>query len=161
MQKITPFLWFNNNAEEAANFYISIFKNSRIKDIAFYSEEGAKVSGMPQGSIMTISFELERQEFVALNGGPHFMINPAISFVVDCKDQSEVDYYWEKLSEGGEQQQCGWVKDKFGVSWQIVPSILGRMLVDKDQKKSEEVMHTMLKMKRIVIEDLKKAYKRY
>jgi predicted 3-demethylubiquinone-9 3-methyltransferase (glyoxalase superfamily) len=158
MQKITPHLWFDNNAEEAARFYTSIFKNSKIIDIARYGEAGAEVSGRPKGTVMTVIFELEGQRFMALNGGPIFKFSPAISFLVDCKTQEEVDELWEKLSEGGEKEQCGWLKDKFGVSWQIVPNVLGEMLQDKDAKKSERVMQAMLQMKKIDIEDLKKAY---
>jgi predicted 3-demethylubiquinone-9 3-methyltransferase (glyoxalase superfamily) len=158
MQKITPFLWFDNNAEEAVNFYISIFKNSKIVSVARYGEAGANVSGQPKGTVMTIAFQLEGQEFVALNGGPVFTFSPAISFVVNCETQEEVDALWEKLSEGGEIVECGWLKDKFGVSWQIVPIILGEMLQDKDAKKSERVMKAMLQMKKIDINRLRQAY---
>jgi predicted 3-demethylubiquinone-9 3-methyltransferase (glyoxalase superfamily) len=158
MQKITPHLWFDNSAEEAAKFYASIFKNSKIIDIARYGEAGAKVSGRPKGTVMTVTFELEEQRFMALNGGPVFKFSPAISFFVNCETQEEVDDLWKKLSEGGETQQCGWLKDKFGVSWQIVPNVLGEMLQDKDAKKSEKVMEAMLQMKKIDIEGLKKAY---
>ncbi len=158
MQKITPFLWFDNNAEEAVNFYVSIFKNSKIGNIARYGEAGAEVSGRPKGAVMTVTFQLEGQEFVALNGGPIFNFSPAISFVVNCETQEEVDRLWEKLSEGGEREQCGWLKDKYGVSWQIVPTVLGEMLQDKDAEKSERVMKAMLQMNKIDIEGLKKAY---
>ena len=139
MKKITPFLWFDNQAEAAANFYTSIFKNSKIVSIASYGEEGAKVSGKPAGTAMTVAFQLNGQDFVALNGGPHFKFTEAVSFVVNCKTQKEVDYYWENLSAGGDEQaqQCGWLKDKYGLSWQIVPVVLSEMLQDKDPKKSE------------------------
>jgi predicted 3-demethylubiquinone-9 3-methyltransferase (glyoxalase superfamily) len=158
MQKITPDLWFDNNAEEAAKFYTSIFKNSKIIHIARYGEAAAKVSGRPKGTVMTVIFELEGQRFMALNGGPIFKFSPAISFLVNCETQEEVDELWEKLSEGGEKEQCGWLKDKYGVSWQIVPNALGEMLQDKDAKKSERVMEAMLQMKKIDIDGLKKAY---
>jgi predicted 3-demethylubiquinone-9 3-methyltransferase (glyoxalase superfamily) len=161
MQKITPHLWFDNNAEEAAKFYTSIFKNSKIIYISRYGEAAAEVSGRPKGTVMTVIFELEGQRFMALNGGPTFKFSPAISFLVDCETQEEVDELWEKLSEGGgEKEQCGWLKDRFGVSWQIVPNVLGEMLQDKDAKKSERVMQAMLQMKKIDIDGLKKAYAR-
>ena len=160
MQKITPFLWFDNKAKEAANFYTSIFKNSKIVSVARYGEEGAKVSGRPKGTAMTVAFQLDGQEFVALNGGPHFKFSEAVSFVVNCKTQEEVDHYWEKLSAGGDEkaQQCGWLKDKYGLSWQIVPDVLGKMMQDKDQKNSENVMRALLQMKKLDIKTLKKAY---
>ncbi len=158
MQKITPFLWFDNQTEEAVNFYTSIFKNSKIGSIARYGDEGAEVSGQPKGSVMTVAFELEGQKFVALNGGPHFTFSPAISFVVDCEAQEEVDELWEKLSEGGEKQRCGWLTDKYGVSWQIVPTVLVEMLHDKDAEKAKRVMNTMLQMDKIDIKALKQAY---
>ena len=158
MQKITPFLWFDNNAEEAANFYVSIFKNSKIGSITRYGEEAAKVSGRPKGTVMIVTFQLDGQEFVALNGGPHFTFSEAISFVVNCETQEEVDKLWEKLSEGGEKVQCGWLKDKYGISWQIVPTILGKLVSDPDPVKSQRVMQAMLQMKKIEIEGLKKAY---
>jgi predicted 3-demethylubiquinone-9 3-methyltransferase (glyoxalase superfamily) len=157
-EKIKPFLWFDNNAEEAAKFYVSIFKNSNILDIVLYGEAGADVSGMERGKVMTVAFELEGQRFVALNGGPVFKFSPAISFSVSCKTQKEVDTMWERLSQGGEKGQCGWLRDKFGVSWQIVPDVLVDMLHDKDPSKSERVMKTMLQMTKIEIEILKKAY---
>jgi predicted 3-demethylubiquinone-9 3-methyltransferase (glyoxalase superfamily) len=137
MQKITPFLWFDDNAEEAAKFYISIFRNSRILNVARYGEAGAEATGRPKGSVMTVAFQLEGQEFVALNGGPVFSFTPAISFVVNCVAQEELDELWEKLSEGGEIQECGWLKDKYGVSWQIVPSVLGELMSDPDPVKSQ------------------------
>jgi predicted 3-demethylubiquinone-9 3-methyltransferase (glyoxalase superfamily) len=158
MQKITPFLWFDNQAEEAVKFYTSIFKNSKIKSVTRYGEAGAEVSGKPKGAVMTVTFEIEGQEFIALNGGPHFTFSPAISFVVNCKTQEEVDELWEKLSEDGETEQCGWLKDKYGVSWQIVPTVLGGMLQDKDPKKSEKVMEALLQMDKIDVKTLKQAY---
>lgn len=161
MQKITPFLWFDDNAEEAVNFYTSVFKNSKIGTVARYDEAGAQASGRPKGSVMTASFQLNGQDFIALNGGPHFKFSEAISFVVNCETQEEVDYYWEKLSEGGDEkaQMCGWLKDKFGLSWQIVPTVLGKLLSDQDAKKSQRVMQAMLQMKKIDIAGLEKAYK--
>ena len=159
MQKITPFLWFNDNAEEAVKFYASIFKNSKIGKIARYGEEGEKIAGRPAGSVMTVEFQLEGQDFVALNGGPHFKFTEAISFVVNCGTQEEVDYYWEKLSEGGKEVQCGWLKDRYGLSWQIVPTVLGELLSDKDAAKSQRVMQAMLKMVKLDIKKLKEAAK--
>jgi predicted 3-demethylubiquinone-9 3-methyltransferase (glyoxalase superfamily) len=159
MQKITPFLWFDDNAEEAVKFYTSIFKNSKTGKIARYGEEGEKVAGRPKGSIMTIEFQLEGQKFVALNGGPHFEFNESISFVVNCETQKDMDYFWEKLTaNGGQESQCGWLKDKFGLSWQIVPTVAIEMLHDKDHEKSERVMKAVLQMKKIDIKKLKAAY---
>jgi predicted 3-demethylubiquinone-9 3-methyltransferase (glyoxalase superfamily) len=158
IQKITPFLWFDYNAEEATKFYTSIFKESKIIDIAHYGESAAEASGRPKGTVMTVTFELEGQRFMALNGGPIFKFSPAISFLVNCETQKEVDSLWEKLSEGGEEEQCGWLKDKFGVSWQIVPSVLGEMMQDKDAEKSEKVMKALIQMKKIDIQSLQKAY---
>ena len=158
MQKITPFLWFDNSAEEAVNFYTSIFKNSKIGSVTRYGDEGSEVSGQPKGSVMTVAFEFEGQEFVALNGGPHFTFSPAISFVVDCETQEEVDELWEKLPEGGEKQMCAWLRDKYGVSWQIVPTVLVEMLQDKDAEKAKRVMNAMLQMDKIDIQALKQAY---
>jgi predicted 3-demethylubiquinone-9 3-methyltransferase (glyoxalase superfamily) len=158
MQKITPFLWFDNQAEEAAKFYVSIFKNSRIGSIARYGEAGEKAAGRPKGSVMTVSFQLNGQEFTALNGGPRFKFTEAISLVVNCESQEEVDELWEKLSKGGQEVQCGWLKDKYGLSWQIVPTVLVEMLLDKDAAKAERVMKTMLQMKKIDIQQLKQAY---
>ena len=158
MQKITPHLWFEDNAEEAVKFYTSLFKNSRVLDITHYGESAAEVSGRPKETVMTVTFELEGQQFMALNGGPIFKFSPAISFLVSCETQQEVDNLWEKLSEGGEQEQCGWLKDKFGVSWQIVPNILGKMIHDKDANKSERVIKAMLQMKKLDIQGLRKAY---
>jgi predicted 3-demethylubiquinone-9 3-methyltransferase (glyoxalase superfamily) len=158
MQKITPFLWFDDKAEHAATFYTSIFKNSKIVNIARYGDAGAEVSGRPKGTVMTVAFQLEGQEFVALNGGPQFKFTEAISFVVNCQTQQEVDEYWEKLSDGGQEVQCGWLKDKYGLSWQIVPTILSELLNDPDPKKAEKVMKAMLQMKKIDIKGLKQAY---
>jgi predicted 3-demethylubiquinone-9 3-methyltransferase (glyoxalase superfamily) len=158
MQKITPFLWFDNQAEVAAKFYVSIFKNSRMGDVARYDAEGAAASGRPTDSVMVVEFVLEGQEFVALNGGPHFKFTEAVSFVVNCQTQEEVDYFWEKLSAGGQESQCGWLKDKYGLSWQVVPTVLTEMLQDKDPQKSKRVMHAMLQMKKIDIPTLKRAY---
>jgi predicted 3-demethylubiquinone-9 3-methyltransferase (glyoxalase superfamily) len=159
MQKITPFLWFNDNAEQAVKFYTSIFKNSKIEKISRYSKAGEKAAGRPAGSVMTVGFQLEGEEFVALNGGPHFKFTEAISFVVNCKTQAEVDYYWKKLSAGGKEVQCGWLKDKFGLSWQIVPTVLGELLSSKDAAKSQRVMEAMLKMVKLDIKQLKQAAK--
>ena len=158
MQKITPFLWFDDKAEEAVRFYTSIFKNSEILSVTRYEEEGAKAAGRPKGSVMTIAFTLEGQEFIALNGGPTFTFSPAISFVVNCKTQKEIDRLWEKLSEGGEKDRCGWLKDKYGVSWQIVPTVLAEMLQDKDPMKLTKVMEAILKMNKIDMKTLKQAY---
>jgi len=157
-QKITPFLWFDTQAEDAVNFYVSIFRNSKIRSIARYDEEAAKASGRPKGSVMTVAFELNGQEFGALNGGPLFKFTEAISFVVNCETQEEVDHFWEKLSAGGQEVQCGWLKDRFGVSWQVVPTVLVEMLQDKDPLKARRVMGAMLKMKKIDVEALKRAY---
>jgi predicted 3-demethylubiquinone-9 3-methyltransferase (glyoxalase superfamily) len=157
-QKITPFLWFDTQAEDAVNFYVSIFRNSKIRSIARYDEEAAKASGRPKGSVMTVAFELNGQEFVALNGGPLFKFTEAISFVVNCETQEEVDHFWEKLSAGGQEVQCGWLKDRFGVLWQVVPTVLVEMLQDEDPLKARRVMGAMLKMKKIDVEALKRAY---
>jgi len=160
MEKITPCLWFDSNAEEAVNFYTSIFKNSKIGKISRYGKEGYEIHGKPEGTVLTMEFELNGQAFTALNGGPMFKFNEAISFQVGCESQEEVDYYWGKLSEGGDEkaQQCGWLKDKYGVSWQIVPSVLGQLLQDKDAKKSGSVMTALLQMKKLDIKTLKQAY---
>jgi predicted 3-demethylubiquinone-9 3-methyltransferase (glyoxalase superfamily) len=157
-QKVTPFLWFDHQAEEAANFYVSIFKNSRIHGAARYDEEASKASGRPKGSVMTVAFELDGQEFTALNGGPMFKFTEAISLVVHCETQPEVDHFWEKLSAGGQEVQCGWLKDMFGVSWQVVPTVLPEMLQDKDPEKAKRVMAAMLQMKKLSIPELKRAY---
>ncbi len=160
MPKITPFLWFDNQAEEAAKFYTSVFKNSKIVDVTHYNEAAAKASGRPKGTVMTVVFQLDGQEFVALNGGPHFEFTEAVSFVVNCKTQEELDYYWEKLSAGGDEkaQQCGWLKDKYGLSWQIVPANLGEMVQDKEPKKAERVMEALLTMKKLDGKTLQRAY---
>jgi len=154
MQKITPFLWFNDNAEEAINFYISIFKNSKIKSISRYGDAGPG----PKGTVMGATFQLEGQDFYALNGGPQYTFTPAISLYMNCENQQEVDELWEKLSDGGEKHNCGWLRDKFGVSWQIIPTILGELLSDKDAEKSARVMKAMLQMNKIDINKLKQAY---
>jgi predicted 3-demethylubiquinone-9 3-methyltransferase (glyoxalase superfamily) len=153
IQKITPFLWFDNQAEEAAGFYASIFPNSRIVKVVRYGESGPG----PAGSAMTVEFHLEGQSFVALNGGPHFTFTEAISFVVNCQTQEEVDTYWEKLSEGGGEVQCGWLKDRFGLSWQIVPTVLPQLLSDPDPEKSQRVMKALMTMKKLDIRALKQA----
>jgi len=158
MQKITPFLWFNDKAEEAAHFYTSVFKNSKIGRVIRYGEDGAKASGRPKGTVMTVAFRLDGQEFVALNGGPQFTFSPAISFVVNCNNQEEVDELWERLSEGGHQNRCGWLQDKYGISWQIVPSSLGEMLSDTDVQKTQRVMKAILQMNKIDINSLRQAY---
>ena len=155
MSKITPFLWFDNQAEEAMKFYTSIFKNSKVSKVARYGDAGPG----PKGSVMTASFELDGQEFIALNGGPHFKFTEAISFVVNCEDQREVDDYWSKLTAGGGQEsQYGWLKDKFGLSWQIVPTILSKLLSDTDPKRSQRVMQALMPMKKLIIADLENAY---
>ncbi len=154
MQKITPFLWFDNNAQEAMNFYVSIFKNSKIVSVSRYGEAGPG----PKGTLMTATFQLEGQEFMALNGGPHFKFTEAISLFVNCETQEEVDEFWEKLSEGGVESRCGWLKDKYGLSWQIVPTVLGEMMQDKDPENSKRVMEAMLQMDKIDIKALKQAY---
>ena len=155
MQRITPFLWFNGNAEQAAKFYTSIFQNSKIKGVSRYGEAGPG----PKGSVMVVNFELDGQELIALNGGPQFKFTEAISFVVNCKTQKELDHYWSKLSKGGQEVQCGWLKDKFGLSWQIVPTILFELMQDKDRKVRERVMKQMLQMVKLDIEPLKRAAK--
>ena len=154
MQKITPFLWYDNNAEEAVSLYISVFKNSKITDITRYGDAGPG----PKGSVMTIAFQLEGQDFIALNGGPMSKFTDAISLSVDCKTQQEVDELWEKLSAGGQPGQCGWLKDKFGLSWQIVPSALVEMLQDQDAEKSNRVMQAMMQMRKIDVASLRRAY---
>ena len=158
MQKITPCLWFDDKAEEAARFYVSIFKNSRLGKIARYGESGAEVSGRPKGSVMTVTFQLDGQEFMGLNGGPQFKFTEALSLVVNCKTQEEVDEMWEKLSAGGEKGVCGWLKDKYGLSWQLVPTVVEKMFQDKDAKKTERVMKALLQMKKLDIKKLKQAY---
>jgi predicted 3-demethylubiquinone-9 3-methyltransferase (glyoxalase superfamily) len=154
MQKITPFLWFDGQAEEAMNFYTSIFRNSRKGRLMYYGEAGPG----PKGSVLSATFELEGIEFTALNGGPHYKFTPAISFFVSCQSQKEIDEYWDKLLEGGAENQCGWLQDKYGISWQIVPVVLGEMLQDKDPEKSKRVMQAMLKMRKLDIKRLQDAY---
>jgi predicted 3-demethylubiquinone-9 3-methyltransferase (glyoxalase superfamily) len=154
MQKITPFLWFDGKAEEAMNFYVSIFKNSKVVSVTRYGDAGPG----PKGSVMSATFQLEGQQFYALNGGPQFTFTPAISLFVNCETQKEVDKLWEKLSEGGRKDRCGWLQDKFGLSWQIIPTVLGKMLQDKDRKKADRVMQAMLQMDKIDINRLKQAY---
>jgi predicted 3-demethylubiquinone-9 3-methyltransferase (glyoxalase superfamily) len=160
LQKITPCLWFDDQAEEAAAFYTAIFRRSKIVSVARYGEAGHDVHGKPAGSVMAVAFELEGQAFSALNGGPMFKFNEAISFQVDCQTQAEVNYYWDKLSEGGDEraQQCGWLKDKYGVSWQVVPRVLLEMINDPNSKRSQRAMEAMLQMKKIDIDALKRAY---
>ncbi len=159
-QKITPYLWFESEAEEAAKFYTSIFRNSRIGQVSRYGREGREIHQRPEGSVMTVSFEIEGMEFVGLNGGPVFQFNEAVSFHVSCDSQEEVDYYWDRLSEGGnpKAQQCGWLKDKFGVSWQVVPVALHKMLTDPDTSKSQRAMKAMLQMKKFDVEALQHAF---
>lgn len=160
VQKITPCLWFDNQAEEAAKFYVSLFENSAMGAVTRYGKEGFEVHGRPEGSVLTVSFRLEGQEFTALNGGPHFKFSEAISFVVRCETQTEVDRYWDKLRDGGDQraQQCGWLKDKYGVSWQIVPAALFEMMSGTDRIKSERVMRAVLQMKKLDVAALRRAY---
>jgi predicted 3-demethylubiquinone-9 3-methyltransferase (glyoxalase superfamily) len=160
MQKIIPCLWFDDKAEEAATFYASVFKNSKIGDVTRYGKEGYEIHRREARSVLTVEIEIEGQKFVALNGGPVFKFNEAISFQVRCETQREIDYYWENLSEGGDKQaqQCGWLKDKYGVSWQIVPIVLGKMLQDKDTKKSDRVMKALLQMRKLDVMALMRAY---
>ena len=160
IQRITPCLWFDDQAEQAAGYYIAIFKNSRIVGLTRYGEAGYEIHGRPAGSVLTVEFELDGQAFTALNGGPVFTFNEAVSFQVSCETQEEVDYYWEKLSAGGDEaaQQCGWLKDKYGVSWQVVPTALPQMLSDADYAKSERVMTALLQMKKLDIAALQRAY---
>jgi predicted 3-demethylubiquinone-9 3-methyltransferase (glyoxalase superfamily) len=154
MQRITPFLWFDDKAEEAAKFYVSIFRNSKILGVSRYGEHGPG----PKGTVMVVRFELDGQEFCALNGGPHFTFSPAVSFVVNCGNQREVDEMWEKLSQGGEQQRCGWLKDKYGVSWQIVPTVLPDLLQGANSERSNRVMNAVMQMNKLEIEGLQRAY---
>ncbi|MBV9999600.1 MAG: VOC family protein [Verrucomicrobia bacterium] len=162
MQKITPFLWFDDQAEEAANFYVSIFKNSRIENVSRYGEAGHEIHGRTAGTVMTVEFQLEGQDFIALNGGPSFKFNPAISFQVHCETQEEVDHYWEALSAGGdlEAQRCGWLKDRYGVSWQIIPTALSELLQGADAEKSQRVMNALLQMGKLDLKRLREAYER-
>lgn len=160
VHKIVPCLWFDSQAEEAASFYTSIFPNSRIGRIARYGKEGFEIHGRPEGSVMTVEFEIDGQSFTALNGGPVFKFSEAISFQVHCETQEEIDHYWARLSEGGdpEAQQCGWLKDKYGISWQIIPTVLGTLVGDPQSEKSQRAMKAMLKMKKIDIQGLRQAY---
>ena len=161
MPKITSFLWFDSQAEEAVKLYTSIFKNSKVGRILRYMEQTAEKTGRPVGSVLTVEFEIEGQKFVALNGGPQFKFNESVSFVVNCETQEEVDYFWEKLTaDGGEESACGWLTDKFGLSWQVVPTVLIDMLHDEDSEKSERVTNAMLQMKKIDIKALDEAYKK-
>ena len=155
MQKITPFLWFATQAEEAASFYVSNFENSRVKAVSRYGEAGPG----PKGTAMTVQFELDGREFLALNGGPRYTFTPAISFVINCETQKEVDHYWNALSAGGREDQCGWLTDKFGLSWQVVPTVLGKLMADKDASKAGRVMQAMLQMKKMDVAKLEAAAK--
>ena len=160
-QKITPFLWFDEQAEEAAKFYTAVFKDSKIRSITRYSEEVAKAAERPVGSVLTVAFDLAGQEFVALNGGPQFKFTEAVSFVVNCETQAEIDYYWEKLSGGGgETSMCGWLKDKYGLSWQVVPAVLNDMLQDEDSTKAQRVMAAIMEMEKLDLPTLERAYEK-
>lgn len=158
MQKITTHLWFDDRAEEAARFYVSLFKNSKVLNVVRYPEAAANMSGRPPGSVMTVTFQLDGQQFIALNGGPMFKFSEAISLLVRCETQAEVDTLWEKLSEGGQPGPCGWLKDRYGLSWQIVPAVLDRILQDKDPKKAEKVMQAVLQMQKLDAATLERAY---
>jgi predicted 3-demethylubiquinone-9 3-methyltransferase (glyoxalase superfamily) len=158
MQKLTTCLWFDRNAVEAVRFYTSIFKNSKITGITHYGQAGSEASGQPKGTVMTVAFQIDGQDFLALNGGPHFTFSPAISLIVNCESQSEIDELWEKLSEGGEKGQCAWLTDKYGMSWQIVPTALSEMIQDSNEEKSERVMKALMQMKKIDVDALKQAY---
>ena len=155
INKITPCLWFDKQAEEAAKFYVSIFKNSSVGSVSYYGTEGFEIHGMPEGTVLTLEFQLDGQAFTALNGGPNFKFTEAVSFQVSCDTQTEIDHFWDKLSEGGSESQCGWLKDKFGLSWQIVPTILPKLL--SDPAKSEKVMKALMQMQKLDIEKLKQA----
>lgn len=159
MQRFTPCLWFDDRAEEAANFYVSIFKNAKLGTVSRYGDSGSAAANRPKGSVMTVTFELDGMPFMGLNGGPIFKFSEAISFMVNCKDQDEIDYYWAKLTAGGgEEGPCGWLKDKFGLSWQIVPTMMEEMMKDKDPAKAERVMAALLRMKKLNIQELKNAF---
>lgn len=158
MQKITPNLWFDHEAEEAARFYVSVFNHAKIISTTHYDDESAQVSGRPAGSVLTVSFQLEGQEFMALNGGPVFTFTPAVSFIINCINQEEIDRFWEKLSAGGEPGQCGWLKDRYGVSWQVVPTVLETMLLDTDPQKVSRVIKAFLPMTKFIIKTLEQAY---
>ncbi|HEX6124680.1 MAG TPA: VOC family protein [Pyrinomonadaceae bacterium] len=158
-QKITPCLWFDGNAQDAARFYASIFEKSEIGKTSKYDEPSSEISGQPEGSVMAVEFEIAGQKFVGLNGGPQFRFNEAISFVIDCKDQQEVDYYWSRLTaDGGQESQCGWLKDKFGLSWQVVPRVMNKLIGGPDADGSKRAMEAMLKMKKLDIQKLQDAY---
>lgn len=157
-QKIVPCLWYDSDAEDAAKFYVSVFKNSRILSTSYYGEEGYEVHGRKAGTVMTVEYELDGIRFVAMNGGPLFKFDEAVSFQIYCDDQQEVDYYWSKLTEGGRESECGWLKDKFGLSWQVVPRVLIEMLMDKDSRKSQAVMKAFMQMQKYDIAALKRAY---
>lgn len=159
VQKITPFLWFDGRAEEAVNFYVSVFRNSRIVSMSRYGEAGQDLHGQKPGTVMNVEFEIEGQSFIALNGGPHFRFNPAISFVIHCGSQAEVDYYWDRLADGGDAkaQQCGWLSDRYGVSWQVIPEQLPRLLSDPEPGRADRVMNAMLKMQKLDIDALQRA----
>ena len=156
--KITPCLWFDTQAEEAANYYCEIFKNSKISKISHYGKAGQEVHHKPPGSVMVVEFELDGQPFVGLNGGPNFKFDEAVSFQVHCESQAEIDYYWDKLTAGGQEGPCGWLKDKFGLSWQVVPSVIPQMMTDSDPAKSDRVMNAFLKMKKLDLEKLRQAF---
>jgi predicted 3-demethylubiquinone-9 3-methyltransferase (glyoxalase superfamily) len=156
-QKITPCLWFESQAEEAAKFYASVFKNSKIGKISRYGKEGFEIHGQKAGTVMTAEFEIEGQKFVALNGGPHFKFNEAVSFQVHCETQQEIDHFWSKLAEGGQEQPCGWLKDKFGLSWQVIPKALPQMLMDENPEKAQRIMKSMLQMRKIDLAALERA----
>ena len=155
--RITPCLWFDSQAEEAAKFYASVFKNSKIGKISHYGKEGFEVHGRKAGTVMTVEFEIDGQKFVALNGGPHFQFNEAVSFQIHCETQAEIDHFWSKLTEGGKEQPCGWVKDRFGLSWQVIPNALPQMLMDENSEKAQRVMKSMLQMRKIDLDALKRA----
>ena len=158
-QKITPCLWYDGNAQEAAKFYASVFKDAEIRETSKYNQASAEISGQPEGSVMVVEFEIADQKFVGLNGGPHFKFNEAISFMIDCKDQNEVDYFWNTLTaDGGEESQCGWLKDKFGLSWQVVPAVMNALVAGPDPEGSKRAMAAMLKMKKLDIQQLQDAY---
>lgn len=158
MQKITPCLWFDGNGEEAARFYVSVFPHSRIVNVTHYGEAASKASGRPKGSVMTVDFEIDGQSFLALNAAPEFSFSPAISFMVSCETQEEIDRLWQKLTDGGAEVECGWLTDKFGLSWQIVPAALGDMMKDPDADRYDQVMHALIGMKKLDLATLKQAY---
>ncbi len=159
MPKVTPFLWFDHQAEKAARYYVSIFPRSKVRDILRYDDASSRASGQPKGSVLTVAFDLDGQPFTVLNGGPHFQFTEAVSFVVHCRTQKEVDYYWRKLSAGGRPGQCGWLKDRFGVSWQVVPAILPQLLGGRDPAKSARAMQALMKMTKLDIARLQRAYR--